>query len=42
VIYDLGQRMPLEDVLDLPSRDEWSTDDLLSIFAIERGAFRGI
>jgi len=34
--------MPLEDVLDLPCRDEWSTDDLLSTFAIERGAFHDI
>lgn len=37
VIYDLGQRMPLEDVLELPTREEWSTDDLLSTFAVERG-----
>ena len=37
VIYDLGQRMPLEEVLELPAQDQWSTDDLLSTFAIERG-----
>lgn len=51
VIYELGERMPMERILDLKVPDEllddrkgeiWSTDTLLGTLALDRGAFSAL
>lgn len=37
MIYELGQIMPLEKALNLPTEQAFSTDSLLSSYAIDRG-----
>lgn len=40
VIFEMGNRLPLERVLNLPESQTWCTDELLSTIAIDRGMFR--
>lgn len=51
VIHELGQRMPLEKILDLKMPEElyderqgevWSTDTLLATFALDRGELNSL